>query len=187
MNNSLLDGSNNPENNPYNFVSSGISGFMDEYQQPKQEQNIREDVFDDFPAELEEIHEKQPDGLPERLQASASVAKASAKILTTALDSTLSGVFGFIAKGDSVDFRADDAQREDLETAFAEYIKLKGGDIPPGVALIILVLSIYGGKGALAFQLRKANTEKELLTQRAETAEHELAALKDKFNTPKSD
>ena len=178
---SLLNNISTEENKPYNFVSSGISGFMDEYQQPKQEQNIREDVFDAFPTEPEEIHDEQPDGLPERLQASASVAKASAKILTTALDSTLSGVFGFIAKGDSTDFRADDAQRDDLETAFAEYIKLKGGDIPPGVALLILVISIYGGKGALAFQLRKANTEKELLTQRAVAAERETERLREKL------
>lgn len=170
----------------YKFVSNGISGFLDEYQQPKQEQPINDTVFDDFPTDTEEIPDEHPNGLPDKLQASPSVARESAKILTTALDSSLSGIFGFIAKSEASDFKADPDQRDDLESAFAAYIKLKGGDIPPGIALLLLVVSIYGSKGALAIQLRKANTEKEALTKRAEAAERELQILKESFDTSKS-
>ena len=174
---SLLD---NPENNTdatdgkYTFMSKGISDFVGEYRQKKQEQPISDNIYDDFPEDTEEIQEETTEELPRKLQASASVARATAKILTTTLDSAMSGIFGFISKGDASDFKADEDQRDDLETAFAEYVKLKGGDIPPGIALLLLVVSIYGTKIPMAIQLRKYNTEKEALLQRAERAEKQL-------------
>ncbi|MDR1585605.1 MAG: hypothetical protein LBS07_05470 [Prevotellaceae bacterium] len=181
---SLLD-QETAENAEYKFMSSGISGFMDEIQQPKQRQNISEDIYDDFPTDTEDTPDENAGGLPGKLQASASVARESAKILTTALDSSMSGIFGFIAKGEASDFKADAEQREELETAFAAYIKLKGGDIPSGVALLLLVISIYGSKGAMAIQMRKVNAEKEALTRRAENAEKELERLKSQMEASK--
>jgi hypothetical protein len=71
-------------------------------------------------------------------------------------------------------------------------MELKGGDIPPGVMVIILIFSIYGLKIPTAIQLRKANTI--IATQRAENKKlrAELEELKNKrfvetetFNTNK--
>lgn len=143
----------------YNFASGDISVFMDEFNTPKQHQDIQEDDFPDF-----EVPEDETDNvLPDKLQTSTSVARSSASMLTIALDSSLSSVFGLIANDSPDTFRADSAQREELQKALTEYIKLKGGDIPPGVTLIILILSIYGGKGVMAVQLRKANKRNEEL------------------------
>jgi hypothetical protein len=143
----------------YNFASGGISDFLEDFNTPKQSKDINEDF-----SELESIeYEKSEKILPDKLQTSASVAKTSASILTIALDSALSSVFAFIANESPEDFKADDDQREELQKAFTEYTKLKGGEIPPGLMLIILVISIYAGKGITAVQLRKANKRNEQL------------------------
>ena len=158
----------------YNFVSDGISDFLNDYQQPKQEQNIREDVFDSFPIETEEIHDESEE--PPRLKMPENVAKESANMLTIALDSSISGGLGLISKSDSSVFRADEDQQEQLASAIASMVRLKG-DLPPWMALLVLIVTIYGPKVPLAFQLRKANTEKEALTRRAEAAERETERL----------
>jgi hypothetical protein len=138
---------------------------MSEFNVPKQEQNISEyPESDSLFSEIEDENEEPGnDILPDKLQTSTTVAKASASILTIALDSTLSSAFALIANDKPETFKADETQQEELQKAFTEYIKLKGGDIPPGIALIILILSIYGSKGVMAVQLRKANKKNELL------------------------
>ena len=151
----------NQQNTPeYKFASGGISDFLEDFNTPKQPQNLSDDLFNDFPSEEPEA---ENDVLPDKLKTSTSVAKASASILTIALDSALSSVFGLIADESPEDFKADDDQREELQKAFTEYTKLKGGEIPPGLTLLILVVSIYAGKGITAVQLRKANKRNKQL------------------------
>jgi len=77
----------------------------------------------------------------------------------------------FVAGDKPETFAADESQKEQLQEAFAAYVKLKGGDIPPGVALMLLILSIYGSKTVVALQLRKAN-------RRAEQQDEEIARLR---------
>ena len=150
---------NQQKTTEYKFASAGITDFLEDFNTPKQPQNIDENY-----SELENLETEEPEKvLPDKLQTSASVAKSSASILTIALDSALSNVFGLIAKDSPDNFKADDEQREELQKAITEYTKLKGGDIPPGLALVILVISIYGGKGIMAVQLRKANKRNEEL------------------------
>src|ERR1035437_9873575 len=144
------------ETETYAFASTGIGGYLNELKAPKQAQDIREDD------NLEDLEDLQPEQKPEpleKLQATNAVANASASLLTIALDSSLSAVFGYIAGEEASNYKADEDQREELEKAISEYVKLKGGDIPPGIALLILVVSSYGGKGAMAFQVRKLNKE----------------------------
>lgn len=159
---SLLDGTGaTPKTEkPYQFASGGIDGFISEFQQPKQPQDI------DETAGLEELDTMQPepDEKPQ-LQASAGVANATASLLTIALDSSLSTVLGMVAGDETENYKADPEQRDELEKGIARYLQIKGvDDIPPGVALLILVVSIYGGKGAMAIQVRKfkkLNEEKD--------------------------
>jgi len=143
---------------PYSFMSGGINDYLNEINQPKQPQDI-----DEYPDEenLSAFQDTGKEDEPlETLKARAGVAKATGALLATALDAGLSTLIGtFIAKGDPADYKADEEQKSELETAMAEYVKLKGGDIPPGIALLIVVLSIYMPKGVVAFQVRKLELE----------------------------
>ncbi|MEA4975430.1 MAG: hypothetical protein VB046_06810 [Paludibacter sp.] len=148
------------EENKYAFASGGIDDFLDDFKRPKQDQPIDEaeglEEVESF--EQQETEKAEP---LESLRAKVSVANATGSLLAIAVDAGLSTVLGaVIAKGDPEDYKASESEKEELQDAISEYVKLKGGDIPPGVALIIIILSIYGPKTAIAFQARKFN-EKE--------------------------
>lgn len=177
---SLLDQSS-PAPGGYAFASQGFDDYMADLNTPKQEQPGTGDDFaglDDLnppaPPEGEEGGEGGDGTLPDHLQTPLSVARASASMLTIALDSTLSAILGVVADDDPARFKADPDQREELKAAFTEYVRLKGGDIPPGAALALLVASIYGGKCALAVQLRRAN-------RRARQLESQVADLREQL------
>lgn len=159
----------------YQFASQGFDDYMADFNTPKQEQPGSGDDFsglDDLNPPPAPGEGEGEDGgtLPGHLQTPVSVARASASMLTIALDSTLSAILGVVADDDPARFKADPDQREELRAAFTEYVRLKGGDIPPGAALALLVASIYGGKCALAVQLRRAN-------RRARQLESQVADL----------
>lgn len=166
-----------PEKQPYKFASSGIDDYLNELKQPKQVQDIDE-------AEgLEELDNLQPEADDEpmaKLQASNSVAKASGSLLTIALDTTVSTAFGLWAGDEPQNYKADDNEREELERAIGEYVKLKGGDIPPGFALVLIILSIYGSKGAMAFQFKKAKKEMEEKDRRIQELEQQVIEARTK-------
>ena len=152
----LLDIQGDAPEKPYKFASSGIDDYLDELNQPKQDLGI------DETAGYEELNDMQPepDSEPlEKLKASNAVAKASGSLLTIALDTSLSTAIGLWAGDEPANYKADDNEREELEQAISEYVKLKGGDIPPGFALVLIILSIYGSKGAMGFQFKKAKKE----------------------------
>lgn len=155
-----------PQADGYAFASEGFDNFMDDFAAPKQEQGVADDFdgLDDLPGAS---GSDSGDGtLPDHLQASPGVARASAGMLTVAIDSTLSALLGMLAQSTPDAFKADDTQRDELQQALTQYIRLKGGDIPPGVTLAILLVSIYGGKAASAVQLRRANKRnRELETE----------------------
>ena len=156
---SLLDGTGAAPTTekPYQFASGGIDGFISEFQQPKQQQDIDENAGFEELDDLQEQETEKP-----QLQASAGVANATASLLTIALDSSLSTVLGMVAGGDTSDYKADPEQRDELEKGIARYLQIKGvDDIPTGVDLLILVVSIYGGKGAMTIQVRKLNKQNE--------------------------
>lgn len=163
---------------PYKFASGGIGEFMDEFNKPKQDQGIDEAAgLEDLPPEYEESEDDEP---LEKLKATNSVANASASLLTIALDSTLSTVLGLYAGDEPSNYKADSDQREELQEAIAEYVKLKGGDIPPGLALILIVVSIYGSKGAMAFQFKKLKKE-------TEEKDNQISELREKLSKYKEE
>jgi len=170
----LLDNeaSKGNENEPYRFASGGIGDFMADFNREKLDTNVDETSdLENLPPETVEDEQTEP---LEKLKANASVANASASLLTIALDSSLSTVLGLYAGDDAENYKADADQKKELQTAIAEYVKLKGGDIPPGVALILIIVSIYGSKGAMAFQFRKMKKESEAKDKKIAELEEKL-------------
>jgi len=117
---------------------------------------------------------------PQSPATSASVAKSTAKIAVTTIDSIVPEVMRAIAKNDSATpFKADADTRADLERAVAEYIKLKGiGDIPPGTMIVVLLLVAYGTKIPLLLQLREANKKAQEQERQIDELKDEIAELK---------
>ena len=179
----LLDGNpaeQTPGKDDYQFVSGDIAEFMNDYKRPKQDQPIDEtDGLDDFTQQPDD--QELEDKPLENLKARVSVANATGSLLATALDAGISTILGtVIAKGNPSDFKADEEQKEELTLAISEYVKLKGGDIPPGVALIIVILSIYGPKTGLAIQMRKFNEREEELKDKIRELENQLGKTENK-------
>jgi hypothetical protein len=167
----MLDQTTDTEQKPYVFASGGIDNYMKELKQPKQAQEIDETEG------LDELNDMQPEQEVEpleKLKASNAFATSSASLLTIALDSTFSTLLGMYSGDEPENYKADEDQRDELQKAIAEYIKLKGADIPPGFALVIIILSIYGTKGAMAFQFKKLKKENEAKDKEIETLKLKL-------------
>jgi len=165
------------KNKAYSFASGGIGDFMADFNTKKQDTGIDEEAhLLDLPEQTDE--EPQENEPLEKLKATAAVAGASASLLTIAIDSSLSTVLGLYAGDEPENYKADPEQREELEQAIKEYVKLKGGDIPPGLALVIIILSIYGSKGAMAFTFKKMKKQMDEKENRIKELEAQLA----KFN-----
>lgn len=137
----------------YSFFT-GTEDFVSDLQQPKQDMNLS----DELPLEeIEVIQEAAPEVEKEKT-VTLKAARSSAKFLTTAIDAPLSSLLAFYAKEDDADdFKCDQEERDTLEEALTEYLKDKGADIPPGMMLLVVILSIYGSKTMKAFNMRKQN------------------------------
>jgi len=157
---------------PYSFASGGINDYLDELKVAKQPQDIDESEGLD---ELLELQEKETPEPLEKLKANTAVANASGKILAIAIDAALPVAIGLFLKDDPENYKASEDEKEALTDAFAEYTKLKGGDIPPWLALMITILSIYGVKGAAGYQNKKLNAENTKLQKRIEELEAQAA------------
>jgi len=150
----LIDSINEkPQNTEYKFVTSDISDFVNELQQPKQKFNSSDDIFDGLPAD--ELPTEHKEG--EHLQADPKVAQSTAHLIVTTIDAVLPETMAFAAKQKTSEFfKADGETKKELEDAFTEYIKLKGAkDLPPSVLIIILLLVAYGTKVPTMLQMRK--------------------------------
>ena len=132
---------------------------------------------------LEELETLQVTEKPEKedLVMKSSVANASGKLLATVIDTSLPAALGFLAKEEGSGYKADEEDRAELEKALGEYMKLKGGDIPPGMMVLVLVLSIYGAKIPMAIQHRKMNVERLELEQQKKDLEARERALAERL------
>ena len=159
---------------PYSFASGGIDGYMKELSRPKQPLDIDESEGLD---ELIDLQPTETDEPLEKIKANNAVANATGSLLATAIDTGLSTIIGsFIAKGDPDDYKASPEKKDEMASALSDYVKLKGGDIPPGMALMIIIMSIYLPKGVVAFQVHKL--EKEIAEKDKRIAELEKQAEK---------
>jgi hypothetical protein len=156
-----------PPKDNYEFVNgSNVNEFMNRFNQPKQDMHI-----DDTPPNIpiEEIQEEAEQGM------NAAPAKATGKLIASVIDNTLPLGLAILAKGKLEDYKASEDDRSELENALAEYFKLKGADIPPGLMIVILILVIYTTKIPQALQDRKINTLRaELEAEKAEIAKIRL-------------
>ena len=165
---------NSPVNS--NYPTGDIASFIEEFNQPKQDMNL--DIAEGLDA-LEPLEEDMPTG---KLDTTATRAAAGAggRMIAAVIDTTIPMTLGMIAKESPDEFKATDSQREELEAALTEYMALRGDDIPLGVMVLILVLTIYGSQVPHAFALRKQNIRKEELDQREEELKRLERELKDK-------
>lgn len=151
-------------NDNYQFATGNdIDQFIDQMQTPKQ--NLDANEYEG----LEELQEQETaDTEPTEkvdTQMKSAAAKASGKLVTTVIDNTLPHALAFIAHDNADNYKADPESRQELEDAMTEYMRLKGGEIPPGMMVLLLILTIYGSKVPMAFQRRKLNEERERLNQ----------------------
>jgi hypothetical protein len=106
-------------------------------------------------------------------------AKPAAKFVVGAIDGGLSYLSALLAEsGDSSLYRADKDERDQLTELWAEYLKDKGGDLPPGMMLLLMTVIVYGPKLKKAWDDRAHN--RLIAEQRAklEAREQEIADLR---------
>lgn len=164
---------NSPVNS--NYPTGDIASFIEEFNQPKQDMNL--DIAEGL--DSLEPFDDAPSG---KLDTTTTRAAASAggRMIAAVIDTTIPMTLGMIAKESPDEFKATDSQREELEAALTEYMALRGDDIPPGVMVLILVLTIYGSQVPHALALRKQNLRQEQLDQREEELKRLERELKDK-------
>lgn len=164
---------NSPVNS--NYPTGDIASFIEEFNQPKQDMNL--DIAEGL--DSLEPFDDAPSG---KLDTTATRAAAGAggRMIAAVIDTTIPMTLGMIAKESPDEFKATDSQREELEAALTEYMALRGDDIPPGVMVLILVLTIYGSQVPHALALRKQNLRQEQLDQREEELKRLERELKDK-------
>jgi hypothetical protein len=156
----LKDIGTTPVKKDYAFASGDISNFMTDFGAPLQQTGVDENAdLEELNQFEQEVNDEEPE--PERIRANVQVSKATGKLLTIVTDSSISAIFAFVAKdGDVNAYKATPEERTELENAFTEYTRLKGTDIPPGMALMLAVGSIYGAKLPKVIVQRK-NEKKE--------------------------
>ncbi len=143
------------------FPTGNLDDFMSEMIQPKQNMDI-----DERPLESEAFEQATLTEEPEaEIQMKAAPARATAKLIVNVIDNTIPATLGIVAKEESTGFKASPDERSELVEAMTEYVRLKGGDVPPGVMVMILICTIYGSKVPYALQQRKLNTMREELQE----------------------
>lgn len=153
----MLENIGTPITDSYTFATGDdIDAYIRDIQSPKQDMNI------DPTEGLSELEDMQDEAIPFEktdIQMKSAAAKAGGKLVATVIDTTLPQALAYIAKTpDATPYKADPDSRQELEEALTEYMRLKGGDIPPGMMVLLLVLSIYLTKIPTALQQRKQNT-----------------------------
>ena len=155
---------------PYQFASAPIDEFINEMNVGKQQQNIDDTDLDELDNQSETT-ENEP---LEKLKMRPSVANATGKLLAGTVDTVIPILMSLVIKDDLENYKASKDEFEDLADAFGQYAALKGADIPPGVALLITVGTIYGAKGYQGIQNKKLNDRNAEL-------EKQLAEMREKY------
>lgn len=165
------------------YPSGDLKAFLDDYTTEKQDMNIDEsEGLDDFDAITGNAANEEEENEPVSLQMRAGAARASGKLITTVIDTTIPAILATIAKDNVEEFKAAPEDREELEEALTEYMKLKGGDIPPYVMVIILINTIYLSKIPKVIELRKLNKKQEELNNKEQQLLMFERALREREN-----
>lgn len=150
---------NVPETTTDRFLAgkNNLQSFLDEVELPKEEFQIPETP------NIQDTHtdsggKSDTDSPPVDAAAKARSAKATAKFLCTAIDSTFAGVASFIALIDDISkFKATDEEKNDLIEAWFEYLKTVDYNIPPSMMVLLMIFIVYGTKIPVISKERKIN------------------------------
>lgn len=169
----------------YKFADGDISSFMSEFQQPKQDMGLSDEVDDD--PYFGEEHEDLPgasmpvdngDSLTIGGLMTMDQAREMSKGLVVGLDSMASGIMGSLNGGDKTPFVLDNEERGQLITSLALVLKHNNAQISPTWGLITTFATIYGGKTILLVQLRKERKKLEEMEERYKKLERENEKLR---------
>ena len=171
------------ENTTHNFATADIKEFVNELNVPKQEFEQKTSIFDNLPEDVaQEIEPQEP---KVKTKMTTGAANASGKLVVSVIDTVIPSVQAWFAKDDTDGYKAPESNRSEMEEAFSRYMELKGGDIPPGLMCLILVITIYGSNIPKMLEMRKLNTEKENLEKMRRDLEFQrkqLDAERENFN-----
>lgn len=160
----------------YFFASGSVDDFTKSFLDNKQETDVEE--IPDFEESEFEHGDEEP---LQKVKATKSVSKATGHLVAVMLDSTISQTCGLISGGDATKYKADEEQKSELEEAISAYVQVTGMDMPPAVALIILIVSIYGGKIAMSFSDRKKNKADEEKENKVASLEKQIRELENQL------
>lgn len=104
--------------------------------------------------------ENQNDEPPIVTPESMARAKSTAAFVVKSIDLGLSGIAAVVAgEDDPKPYTADKDAIQDLQEVYAEYLKDKAGDIPPGLMCLMMTATVYGPKLKMAYDKKAANAE----------------------------
>ena len=135
-----------------------LSGFMADFNQPKEELGVDEEPT------LSEMEESN------RPMLSGKKCRQTAKFLTSTIDTVAALGLSQIDKEDYKTHKAEPEALKDLENILCEYLKEQGADIPLGVQLIICIFTLYVVQVPGALAVRKMKKEQEKLERAKKTA-----------------
>lgn len=116
-----------------------------------------------------------PSGQPLSDEASLRKARYTAKFVVGSIDTGVANGCKIIAKAKAAKpYQATPEEKSDLVEVWAEYLKQVGGDIPPGILVLLTTSVVYTPKLIQAFSDRK-------LLQQVQDQAGEIKALQDEL------
>lgn len=164
-----------PEESEYKFTDGKIDDFITELGQEKQDMGI------DYEPELEE-EEEDDEEQAEQANINITQARAMSKGLVIGADSLISGLMGMFNKGDNEPFKLTEEERTQVTESLAIVLKHKQTNIDPTWGLVILLVTIYGGKSFTLMQLRKEAKKNKELETKVQNLERQIEWNKEQQN-----
>lgn len=107
----------------------------------------------------------------------------TAKIIVGVMDTVIPLVVMLLMKNVAEEsMKLEKSEREELELAWAAYLGDKNVQVSPGVALIVCIVTVYGGKVISVMQDRKAREERNQLYAQLAEQKEQIEQLKQQLN-----
>lgn len=103
----------------------------------------------------------------------------TAKIIVGVMDTVIPLVVMLLMKNVAEEsMKLEESEREELELAWAAYLGDKNVQVSPGVALIVCIVTVYGGKVISVMQDRKQREERNALYAQLAEQREQIEQLK---------
>lgn len=107
----------------------------------------------------------------------------TAKIIVGVMDTVIPLVVMLLMKNVAEEsMKLEESEREELELAWAAYLGDKNVQVSPGVALIVCIVTVYGGKVISVMQDRKQREERNALYAQLAEQREQIEQLKQQLN-----